>query len=244
MRIAIIADIHGNLVAFDAVLADIKKRRVDQIICLGDVTTMGPQPKEVIARLRDISCRCLMGNHESWMLDLSLLDRLKGAPDWFVGSIRWCAEQLAEDELEYLGSFQPTLEIPIDAANRIFCFHGSPQSNMDSIYPTTPPEELNKMFAGNNALIMAGAHTHAQMLRQYEGKLIINPGSVGVPFEQRPPKTSLRFLPWAEYAIVNSTDGNVNVELRRVAFDLDQVRKAPMDPNHPVREIWLTNWKG
>ena len=97
MRIAIIADIHGNLVAFDAVLADIKKRRVDLIICLGDVTTMGPQPKEVIARLRDIGCRCLMGNHESWMLDLSLLDRLKGAPDWFVGSIRWCAEQLAED---------------------------------------------------------------------------------------------------------------------------------------------------
>ncbi|MCG6910898.1 MAG: metallophosphatase family protein [Deltaproteobacteria bacterium] len=244
MRVAIIADIHGNLVALEAVLADIKKRGVDKIVCLGDVATIGPQPRETIARLRDIGCRCVMGNHESWMLDPSLLDGLEGAPDWFVNLIRWSTQQLTRDDLEYLGRFQSTIDIPVDMGKSIFCFHGSPRSNEHSIYPATPPGELNKMLAGHRSLFMAGAHTHAQMLRQHEGILIINPGSVGIPFEQRLPNKPLRFLPWAEYAIVHSGDGTVNVDLRRIGPDLAQVLNAPMDPTYPAREIWRKNWKG
>ena len=69
MRIAFISDIHGNLTALQAVLADIQERSVDQIVCLGDTITMGPQPAEVLKLLRELKCVCVKGNHEAATLD-------------------------------------------------------------------------------------------------------------------------------------------------------------------------------
>lgn len=242
MRIAIIADIHGNLVSFEAVLADIEREQVDQIICLGDIATIGPQPNAVIARMRELGYLCAIGNHESWLLDLNLLDKLKGAPAWFVESIRWCATQLSGDDLDFFRSFPPTIKLALDEEVSLLGFHGSPNSDLESIYPMTPPEELEKLLAGHTARVLAGAHTHAQMLRQHKGMLIINPGSVGIPFDQAPTRGPIKFHPWAEYAILNSVNGKLSADLRRVSIDLDRVKSALTDSQHPARDIWLNNW--
>ena len=68
-RLALISDIHGNGVALDAVLADVARAEVDELICLGDIAAGGPQPREVIGRLRELGCRTVRGNAESWLLD-------------------------------------------------------------------------------------------------------------------------------------------------------------------------------
>src|SRR4029079_1573854 len=68
MRIATISDMHGNNIAFDAVLADLQGQSVDQIVCLGDAIQGGPQPAEVVARLRDLGCPVVMGNADAWLL--------------------------------------------------------------------------------------------------------------------------------------------------------------------------------
>jgi len=243
MRIAIIADIHGNLVSFEAVLADIEREQVDQIVCLGDLATIGPQPNAVIARMKDLGYRCAIGNHESWLLDLNQLNKLKGAPEWFVESIRWCATQLSGDDFEFFRSFPPTIKLALDKEISLLGFHGSPNSDVDSIYPMTPPEELEELLAGHTCRVLAGAHTHAQMLRQHKGMLIINPGSVGIPFNQAPTRGPIQFHPWAEYAIVNSINGMLSIDLRRVSIDLDRVKNALIDSQHPARDIWLNNWK-
>jgi predicted phosphodiesterase len=67
--LALISDIHGNAVALDAVLADLTRRGADEVICLGDVAAGGPQPREVIARLRELDCQAIRGNADGWLLD-------------------------------------------------------------------------------------------------------------------------------------------------------------------------------
>lgn len=71
MRIAVIADLHGNLVALEAVLAALADERTDGIVCLGDVAATGPQPRETVERLRAVGCPVVMGNADAWLLDPS-----------------------------------------------------------------------------------------------------------------------------------------------------------------------------
>jgi predicted phosphodiesterase len=242
MRIALISDIHGNLVSLEAVLADIVREQVDQIVCLGDVATLGPQPGETLARLQTLDCLCVMGNHDLELLNLaSAQASIDGSPlvaEW----IEWCASQLSRADFEYLRSFQPLIEISLDPTTTLLCFHGSPRSNMDFILATTPIPKLDKMLAGHTATVMAGGHTHIQMLRRYEDITIINAGSVGMPLEQMPFKDIPRYMPWSEYAIVNWVDGNPTIEFRRVSIDLDQVKQAALDSEMPHAAFWVEQW--
>ena len=68
MRTGLIADIHGNLTALESVLTHLEHERIDQIVCLGDVAVLGPQPGAVIARLRDLDCPCVLGNTDAWLI--------------------------------------------------------------------------------------------------------------------------------------------------------------------------------
>ena len=242
MRIALISDIHGNYISLEAVLAQIKRDRVDQIICLGDVADFGPQPLEVIARLRDLGCPCIMGNHEFLLLNSDFpKDEATLAPEREMS--KWCAEQLSEDDLEYLRTFQPGIEIPLGSHNTLLCFHGSPRSNNEHILSTTPAQKLEEMISGHKGTVLAGGHTHTQMLRQHMGRLIVNVGSVGSPVEQFPvPPSGPRFLPWGEYSIVSWTDGALGVELRRVPIDLDKIRGAILSSKIPFAELSVSRW--
>lgn len=222
MRIALISDIHGHDIALEAVLADIETQMVDQIICLGDVATIGPQPKAVLARLRTLDCPGITGNHDAALLDLT------GALDYetyriappLIPDLRWCAQQLDQDDIDYLQSFKPTMTVSLGSEATLCCFHGSPQSYLDPILATTPDEELEALLAGHTATVMAGGHAHIQMLRQYRGVFILNAGSVGHPFREiAPPGAYPTLLPWAEYALVTWSQSVLSVDLRRVSFD-------------------------
>lgn len=239
MRIALISDIHASLVSLEAVLGDIDREGVDQIVCLGDVAALGPQPCEVLARLGNLGCACVMGNHDAHLLDLDSAHEYE--PE-ILEMTTWCADQLSEADFDYLRSFQPLLELPLDAQATLLCFHGSPRSNMDLVLATTPAAELDEMLAGYAATVMAGGHTHVQMLRQHKGALIVNAGSVGWPLEQMPFEPPPRFLPWAEYAIVHWIDDVLGIELRRVPIDLDAVKRAMLVGSMPFAVSWAEGW--
>ena len=241
MRVALISDIHGNFVSLQAVLADLAQQQVDRVICLGDVATLGPQPHEVVARLRRLNCACIMGNHDTFVLKPHLLHTYMDAP-WFAESIKWCIAQLSADDLAFVQAFKPTLTVKMDANTTMLCFHGSPHSNTDIILATTPAADVDKMLAGHQATVMAGGHTHVQMLRQHNGLIILNPGSVGMPFEQMPFTGTPRILPQAEYAIVTWRNGVISADLRRVPIDLDAVKQAALDSELPEPDEWVKNW--
>src|SRR5262245_15772728 len=117
MRIAVFSDMHGNDVAFEAVEADIQKQNIDQLVCLGDAIQGGPQPAEVVQRLRRLGCPVVMGNADAWMLSgVETAD--EGIPPERLkkmGEIRlWSLSQLSEDDRAFISGFQPTITIALD----------------------------------------------------------------------------------------------------------------------------------
>ena len=212
MRLALISDLHGNELALEAVLAD-ARGDYDQLVCLGDVATLGPRPSAVLARLRDLSCPCILGNHDEFMLDEKLIYSYSEFPP-VIASVNATRAALSADELAFLGTFTRTL-----ALGDVFLYHGTPRSNTEDLLAVTPQERVDEMLDGKRALVLAGGHTHLQMLRNHRGMLLVNPGSLGLPFREQPAGGPPVILSHAEYAIVDVHVAGVRVDLRRVALD-------------------------
>src|SRR5690349_19879630 len=113
MKIALISDIHGHLVALDAVLEDIDKNQVDRIIWLGDVVTTGPNPHECVVRLRERDIPGIIGNHEDALLKPEVIQtRLHSR---WEATLDWCETQLTDEDYAYLRDYQPWMNVPLDA---------------------------------------------------------------------------------------------------------------------------------
>ena len=240
MRIGLISDIHGNRVALDAVLADIEADGgVDQMICLGDVA-VGPQPNEALAGVRELGCPVILGN---W--DAAMLGEMPKARDeigqMLADTASWWASFLSDDDREFMGSFQPTLEVPLDGEATMFCFHGSPHSYDDWIFSTTPDNDLARFFDGIEAPVLLGGHTHLQMIRRYEDAVIVNPGSVGLSFREWWPRP-IRIAAWAEYGVLSYEQGKLSVDLRRTAFDVDSFLEYSRESGMPHADWWISCW--
>ncbi len=238
MRIALISDIHGNEVALEAVLKDIKKAGVDQIACLGDVVALGPLPVAVLQMIQDLDCPCVLGNHDAFMIDPPLVHSYTDVPV-IVDSIEWCRSQLSTKDLDFIRTFQICMEINDSKDNKLVFFHGSPRDYLENILSTTPANEVDEMLDGHTSLVMAGGHTHIQMLRQHKGNLIVNPGSVGFPFKEFVGDCPPEIMAHAEYAIVTMEQSQVDVSLRRVPFSQKALKKSIEDSKSPVQELLI-----
>jgi predicted phosphodiesterase len=152
---------------------------------------------------------------------------------------------LSADDREFVRKFQPLVEIPLAGENTLLAFHGSPNSNRDVILSTTPDSELAIMLWGHQATVMSGGHTHTPMLRRYVDTLVMNPGSIGLPFHPRPGLNKENDVrpPWAEYAILTDAP-EVSVEFRRVPFDLELLLKTARKSEMPYFERWAAPWQG
>lgn len=218
MRLALISDLHGNEVALDAVLADARKVGYDQLVCLGDVATLGPRPSEVLAKLRSLGCECLLGNHDEFMLEPTKVQEYSSIPA-LTASIHTTRSALSSAEIDFIRSFRPTLTV-----GSVLLFHGTPRSNVEDLLSTTPDAKVDEMLAGHEARVFAGGHTHLPMVRQHRGTLIVNGGSVGVPFREYASHGPPVILARAEYAIVDVDGGDVGVTLRCVEPDRRALR--------------------
>ncbi|NLE85493.1 MAG: metallophosphoesterase family protein [Myxococcales bacterium] len=239
MRVALISDLHGNDLALEAVLADVRRRGVEQIACLGDTATLGPHPREVLARLRDLSCPCIVGNHDAFLHDPDLVRSYNEAPV-ITEAVLWCRDRLTAEELDFVGTFVATWELPLDGAGRLVLCHGTPRSHMEDLLSTTPPEAVDAMLAGCEATVIAAGHTHIQMLRQHRGILLVNPGSVGMPFEEYVFGKVPKLLPYAEWACVEAERGRVSVSLHRVELDRAALRASVAGSSNPLAS-WLSS---
>ena len=240
MRFAFISDIHGNLHSLELVLADIQQASVDQIICLGDVASLGPQPREVIARLRELQIPTIMGNHDDYLLDLNLTENHH---PWLRAMEIWAVEKISTDDLDFLRSFPPQLSFDLDESTTMLCFHGSPRSNEEFLYPTASPESLDEIFGGQNAKVLVGGHTHVQTIRQHGHMTLLNPGSVGMPFAFPTRGPEPHALLRAEYAIIDMTDGKLTFDLRQLPIDFDFFSATARDSGMPEVELWLSTWE-
>ncbi|HEY5058397.1 MAG TPA: metallophosphoesterase family protein [Gaiellaceae bacterium] len=238
MRLGLISDLHGNLPALEAVLGELERDGVERIVCLGDVA-VGPQPSETLNRIRAVGCPVVMGN---W--DAAFVDGLPAATDELSQLINetngWWSEQLTDEDREFIRTFVPTLDLELDGLP-VLCCHGSPHSYDDGIFATTPDAELEALFDAARPPLLIAGHTHVQLARRFDASLLVNPGSVGLPFRDWPPKP-VRISPWAEYAVVEVESERVRVDLRRTPFDVTAFLRMSRASGMPHAEWWADCW--
>src|SRR5690349_11926728 len=149
MRIALISDIHGNLVALETVLDELSREPIDRFICLGDVGSLGPQPHKVIERLRQLRCEGVLGNTDAWLLEPAVAQESDPDSDRRVYLINeWCAQQLTPDDRAYIRGLPLRLEIDLGGGRTLLGYHGSPRSFDDVIAAVTSDEIVKEMLAG------------------------------------------------------------------------------------------------
>lgn len=225
--------------ALEAVLDELGQAEIDRVICLGDVAA-GPAPRETIARLRELGCSVVLGNWDTWLLEgVPLLKGPAGPKLRDQGD--WCSGRLDENERAFLAALDPRLELDLDGA-KVLCVHGSPRSAMEDIHATTPDEVLAEMFNGVKPAVLTAGHTHVQLVRLYGTTRIVNPGSVGLPFNRWPPNGAVRMSPWAEYAILTVEEGRVSTELRRAPYDIVALLDLARESGMPHLEWWSEQW--
>jgi predicted phosphodiesterase len=246
LRLAILSDIHGNLTALKAVLLDLEERGgVDRTVCLGDVATNGPQPREVIEFLRGSEWPCVRGNMDEMLANRATEELGTEVPREERRRIQrldtWTGEQLSDSDRAYLATLKPRIASHPGDSPSFLLYHGSPRSNTEGIYSTMPDDELRTRLKGRRAAVFAGGHTHAQMLRRLDGSAVINPGSVGFPF-QRTPTGRILHPSRAEYAIVSSLNYAVDVELLSAPYPLADLRRVVRDTAMPDPDRWISDW--
>lgn len=241
MRIALLSDLHGNLFALEAVLLDLASAAVDQIVCLGDVALFGPQPRETLERLRALNCPVIMGNTDAWALAPQPYPVRDENTAILTAIETWGAQQLTAEDITFIRTFQPTVKLELGQNATLYCYHGSPRSYNEAIIATTPDHELTEIFVGCEEAILAGGHTHAQFIRRWQDKFVLNPGSVGLPYEVLPEGVE-RNPPWAEYAILTWEEGATRIELRRVPYPVQPLIDTALHCGMPHAGWWLKDW--
>ena len=242
MRVALIADIHGNLPALDAVLDEIGAHAPNKIVCLGDVASMGPFPAETLERVQALGGPVIMGNGDDAMLTPPQASESDDTARRFGDMDRWSAEALSDVNREFIRSFHKrwTLELPNDVT--LLCVHGSPRSYDDVIAVTTPDDDVDEMLVGESPAILAGGHWHFQMLRCHKGTTLFNPGSVGLPYDVD--SQGQVFIPSrAEYGMITAEHGRLAFAHRRIDYDIEPVLTAMRDRGFPHAAWWAANWR-
>jgi putative phosphoesterase len=234
-RVAFISDLHANLVALDGVFADIDRLGVDETVCLGDIIDLGPQPRELLERLDQRRVRCIQGNHDP-------LDEHPSHPA-LLGIETWTRDRLDAASLRRLTELPEQLTLELDGV-RVLCVHGSPRSDTDQVLAETPREVLEEWMAGYEFDVLVGGHTHVQLLRRLDQRVIVNVGSVGMPFAWAllPGGGEPKILPWCEYAVVTCSKGVASFDLRRVPLDVDAFVASVRASTFPNAEDWIRNW--
>lgn len=212
---------HGNGVGLDAVLAELEAARVDKLVCLGDLVEGGPHPAYCLHRAHELGCAVVLGNTDHW-----LLHHRFGADDDLRSRLgAWTLAQLDEDDRELVRGFRPTLELDLGDGRRLLCVHGTPSSFLEKIDPDASEGELRELLG--DAAALAAGHSHVQWQRRIGDRLVFNPGRVGGPLGGRKLAT-LRsdFDGTADYALLTTEGKDLTVELRRVEYPLEELRRA------------------
>ncbi len=183
MRVAALYDIHGNLPALEAVLAEIRTLTVERVVVGGDVLP-GPMARECLDCLRalDIPTSCLRGNGDRVVLDLTQGHEPSEVPPPYRDAIRWSAEQLTSDHEAWLARWPETLRIVLDGIGDVLFCHATPRNDWEIFTSLTPAEQLLPIFSVTTAALVICGHSHMQFDRNIGGARVVNAGSVGMPF--------------------------------------------------------------
>ena len=240
MRLAILADIHGNLPALEAVLADARAQGVDGYVIAGDLVLGAPFPVETLDRLRDLDAWIIQGNGETYLTHFdagAAPETWRTRAQWAL--LRWSYARLDRDALEYLATLPNRVTVTLPGATPICVVHGSPRALSEGIIPDDPETKrkfaqarLTNTIGVEDALAQIGlpisvaepvlvcGHTHIAWEHRNNGRLALNPGAIGGPIDG---------VVGAEYALLTWERGRWTADLRVVEYDVNALLAAYRD---------------
>jgi predicted phosphodiesterase len=185
-----------------------------------------------------------MGNADAFVLTGTDAGALEPMTEAQLKVREWSLAQLSESDVEFITGFPPTVDIALDGEAQMFCFHGSPASFNELIFPETPEEEFQRMLGAHRGMIMCGGHTHLQQIRRIGDYFFFNPGSVGLAYDRHQPEESFRIDPWAEYALLH-VDGRarISLDLRRVPYAVEELLHAYESSGRPHAEQMMEQFR-
>jgi len=212
MKIAVLSDVHGNVPALEAVLADIERWQADEVIVNGDLVSRGPYSLACldVLRTRVPGCRTLAGNHETYVLSCRDQPPAAEEPTYEISRFAcWTADKLGS-AVEQLRDWSESIDrTGLEGGSSVHITHGSRLGNRSGITPETDDDELARRVGDPRALFV-GSHTHRPLLREFNGGLVVNTGSVGQPFDGDPR---------AAYGRFTFQGGAWQAEIARVEYD-------------------------
>lgn len=243
MRLALIADIHGNAVALRQTLEEIDRLGIERIVCLGDVAATGPQPHEAVAELRERGIATVMGNADAEILNPPDPDQAEDPMRKYLEMSVWGRGQLTGEDTRFLSECLATIEIDLGESGTLLCVHGSPRSYDEIMRADSAGEALDQMLAGQEATVVAGGHTHIQMLRRHGRRILINPGAVGLAYDPAPPHPETRCVARAEFAVIEIGASGFSCTLHRLAYDPKPLLAIARESGMPHAEWWCSLWE-
>ena len=191
MLVALIGDVHGNLPALEAVLADAELRGAETVWNIGDFVGYGAFPDEVVERLRQPGIVNTIGNYDQKVLKFKRKShtwrKKKLHEKWLA--FGWAWEHLSEDSRDFLGSLPDQLRLNVEGHRVLLC-HGSPESVDEHLWSTTPKKRMRKLAAMARADLVVCGHSHEPFLRKIADVTFVNTGSVGRPDDGDRPQES------------------------------------------------------
>jgi predicted phosphodiesterase len=242
-RTAILSDVHGNAVALRAVLAELDADGIDRAVCLGDVCQGGPDPDTCVDLLAGRGWPVVLGNADAFVLDPAAAEGSSEVVTERQLAVReWALERLGPARREIVAAYEPTVRLDLGGGRTLLACHATPASYDPIVFPSAPEAEFRAAFGGTGADVVACGHIHLPYVRRIGETLVLNPGSVGLGYDHEADEATLRFDPWAAWAVISTRDGRFSVELRRTPFDADAVAAAHRASGMPYGDEYARAW--
>lgn len=218
MKLAILADIHGNMPALEAVIDDLQRQAPDRVVVAGDLVNRGPENRAVVKAVAAQEWDVIGGNHDELVVAWAEGDvPFEWYDDPWWAPVEWVVEQI-DGWISYLEELPFDICIDLPGTEPIRIVHGSPRDRREGLHHFLSDEQIAEILAGVNEQIVVGAHTHIPLERQTDGWHIVNVGAVGLPFNG-----DTR----AQYAVFTvCADGSWDVSFRAVEYDREATLAA------------------
>lgn len=231
MKVGVISDIHGNLVALNAVLRDLDKQHVDQVVCLGDLAFKGPSPDECVRSIKRLGIPCVFGNTDLYVLSAT------DAPKADIGIpyepsqaelpyLRWHVSRMSSSEIEYLSGLPFDYRMEADGQTMLFV-HATPRDCFSAIEPTDSGDKLDSTLGDVNADWIFMGHIHRPFAFKHKGVNLVNVGAIGFSLDHE----------WrASYCIVDTATRSIG--LHRVEYNITECVRIATDVGFCFSPEW------
>ncbi len=218
--IAVISDIHGNLWALEAVLAELDRLGPVQVVVGGDLAFGGPKPAECVALIRRRGYPAIRGNTDEWITQ---------NPPTVTDGITWCAAQLSGEDRRFVADLSFLWRLETEGGDLIVV-HATPWSISDVVREEAPASTVSRVFSEASAAAVVFGHIHTPFVREFPEGLLVNSGSVGLPFDGD----------WrASFALLERAGGRWTAAIRRIRYDRDAALDAAAASDNPESKRWM-----